>query len=294
MALADIITGFATSLNIPRGDAAQLLVGLLTALVGISAALAAWRAAAMARATVAEMQEARLQGVRPHLIITGSFEIQYTLEDCAVTLRDRMLNELVKARKYKVFEITNVGLGPAVNITTHFELASTTFVDEEVQLLQNFFAQRGMTLRGSTKLVVDDLDYDIKADRSSFNTEFYADRVVPKILAPNEPQDIEVSIEAFNFIMMKILAYAMRRRKQGSYVYSEAGNIVVSYSSHAGEKFTTKMGVYLGGYAHPREKAHLLSREPARAYVTLSTSGSTSTKPRVLPSSELDALPPSG
>ncbi len=138
-----LLNGIAVVWGVSAGEVVSILVGALSSVIGLIAAVAAWRAASASKQSVFEMVKARNQYARPVLVFGGmdSFHI-----DLADTEHGRSL--LSQVRDARV-SLRNVGKGAA------YDLSCTWISNAGVALAKSEIDVEGVNrLLASADLVV--------------------------------------------------------------------------------------------------------------------------------------------
>ncbi len=116
MTLAEALAKLAGWLGVSPGDAAQVIASLLGTIGAVGAALAAWIAADATKKSVTEMREARLQGVRPTLLVEtpSRLAISWTTNDKPKLLT--LSSSYQPTDEVPAIKFQNVGNGPATDL----------------------------------------------------------------------------------------------------------------------------------------------------------------------------------
>lgn len=231
----------ADALGLTRGETAQLLASVLSAIGGLAAAYAAWKAARLSAIAITEMREARHQAIRPSFLIEGGRRLRAVLTPAAISLTDEAEREkLPLAQSYDCFRATNIGLGIAQKLEAYVSWDGPPLRDVQKRKVEEFLARNRIGLSGYGSL-----EEGIIHPRATLG---HVGIRLPASCRPDEDVQIRISEWDLEALMLKVLAYALRPLKSGASVYSEGGDLNLTFVSLSGEEGRARARVVATGY----------------------------------------------
>lgn len=232
----------ASALGLTKGEVAQLLASGLSALGGLAAAFAAWKAARISAVAVAEMRETRHQAIRPTFLLEGERRIRVLLGPSSMALaEDAVSGEgLESERSYECFRATNIGLGIAHGLRAYFDWDGPPLRAVQTRKVEEFLGRNGIELSGFGSFE----NGKIYPSQELGNLQVK----VPLACRPNETFQIRISHGDIEALILKTLSHALCRQGGQPNVFWEAGDLDLGYVSLSGEAGSDRARVCATGY----------------------------------------------
>ena len=236
------ISEVASALGLTKGEVAQLVASGLTALGGLAAAFAAWKAARISTVAVAEMRAARHQAIRPTFLLEGERSIRVLLEPSSMALvDDKVGGEKLRSQlSYECFRATNIGLGVAHGLKAYFDWDGPPLRAVQTRKVEEFLGRNGIELSGFGSLERGKIYPSPKLGNVQVE--------VPLACRPNETFKISISRWDIEALILKTLSSALCPQQTKTGIFAEAGDLNLSFISLSGEAGSDRARVSATGY----------------------------------------------